>query len=250
MKETSKNANKTKKGKIIPSTKKRNYPKQKAQDASAKSAAFSEKKPKEQGRVYLKSGALLSPLPAVMVTVGDMEKPNIITIGWCGILSTDPPRAYISVRPSRYSHKLLKERGEFVMNVTTKDLAEATDYAGIYTGAKVDKFSVTGLTPVKSKEIAPPTIAESPLALECRVFQVIESGTHDIFLADIVSVSCSEEILDNGRIRLDKAELLAYAHGEYFAVGAKIGKFGFSTDKDNKRKRAAERNNREKKDKK
>ena len=237
-----------KKGKIIPSTKKRNYPKNPDQVSRNKAAAPQPAgETKQEARVDLKPGALLSPLPAVMVTVGDMEKPNIITIGWCGILSTDPPRAYISVRPSRYSHKLLSERGEFVMNITTEELVEATDYAGIYTGAKVDKFKVTGLTPVKSHEVAPPTIAESPLALECRVFQLIESGTHDIFLADIVSVSCSEKILDNGRICLDRANLLAYAHGEYFTVGKRIGKFGFSTDKQRRQKRAAEKN-KEKKD--
>jgi flavin reductase (DIM6/NTAB) family NADH-FMN oxidoreductase RutF len=240
----------SKKGRIIPSTKKRNYPKQNiSAEAEKKAFAYVSESKNPPSRVDLKPGALLSPLPAVMVTVGDMEKPNIITIGWCGILSTDPARAYISVRPSRYSHKLLSENREFVMNITTEELAEATDYAGIYTGAKVDKFKVTGLTPVKSRLVAPPTIAESPLALECRVFQVIESGTHDIFLADIVSVSCSENILDKGRICLDRAKLLAYAHGEYFTVGKRIGKFGFSTDKERRQKRA-DTKNREKKDKK
>ena len=174
----------------------------------------------------------MAPLPAVMVTVGEGEEKNIITVAWCGILSSDPPRAYISVRPSRHSHALLKKTGEFVINLTTEKLALATDYAGIYTGKKVNKFEKCGLTAAESACVKAPTIAESPVALECRVFQVIESGTHDIFMADIVSISCDESILDeNGRICYDKAGLIAYSHGEYFALGRKIGKFGFSTDK-------------------
>ncbi len=183
-------------------------------------------------RQNFKAGTLTAPLPAVMVTVGDMENSNIITVAWTGILSSDPPRTYISVRPSRHSHKILKENGEFVINLTTERLARVTDYAGIYTGAKVDKFEKCGLTKVESKEVKAPTIAESPLALECKVFDVIESGTHDIFLADIVNVSCDDSLLDEkGKIRFDKAGLIAYAHGEYYALGEKLGKFGFSTDK-------------------
>ena len=186
-------------------------------------------------RQNFKSGTLLAPLPAVMVSVGNGEEKNILTVAWCGILSTDPPRAYISVRPSRHSYKMIKETGEFVINLTTEDLALVTDYVGIYTGAKVDKFEKCGLTAIESKCVKAPTIEESPLSLECRVFEVIESGTHDIFMADIVNVSCDEKILDeNGRICYDRAGLLAYSHGEYFALGKKLGKFGFSTDKKKK----------------
>lgn len=186
-------------------------------------------------RQNFKAGTLLAPLPAVMVSVASGEEKNIITIGWCGILSSDPPRAYISVRPSRHSHKMLMDSREFVINLTTEPLALATDYAGVYTGAKVDKFEKCGLTAIPSKCVGAPTIAESPLSLECRVFEVIPSGTHDIFMADIVNVSCDKKILDeNGRICYDRAGLLAYSHGEYFALGRKIGKFGFSTDKKNK----------------
>lgn len=189
-------------------------------------------------RQNFKSGALLSPLPAVMVSSGDMEKSNILTVAWTGILSTNPPRAYISVRPQRHSYGIIKERGEFVINLTTAPLAKKTDYAGIYTGAKVDKFEKCNLTRVESKCVAAPTIAESPLALECRVFDVIESGTHHIFLADIVNVSVDEELLDeNGKIRLDKANLLAYSHGEYFALGKKIGSFGYSATKKKKKRK-------------
>ena len=190
---------------------------------------------KDMKRIDLNPGTLLAPLPAVMVSVGNMEESNIITVAWTGILSSDPARAYISVRPSRHSHKLLKENGEFVINLTTAELAKATDYVGIYTGAKVDKFEKCKLTKAESKCVAPPTIAESPLSLECRVFEVMESGTHDIFLADIVNVSCREELLDEkGKICLERAGLITYSHGEYYALGKRIGKFGFSAAKKKK----------------
>ena len=181
-------------------------------------------------RVDLKPGALTAPLPPVLVTVGDSERSNILTIGWTGILSTVPPRTYISVRPERHSYSILKEKREFVINLTTENMAWAVDYAGIYTGAKVDKWRECGLTQAKSKCVLAPTIAECPLSLECKVIDVIPSGTHDVFVADIVNVSCDVRILDgDGRIELDRAGLLAYAHGEYFALGEKLGKFGFST---------------------
>ncbi len=191
-------------------------------------------------RRNFKAGTLMAPLPPVMVTVCSGDEDNIITIGWTGILSSDPPRTYISVRPTRHSHKLLTESREFVINLTSEDLALACDYAGIYSGAKVDKFEKCGLTRADSKCVKAPTIKEAPLALECRVYEIIESGTHDIFMADIVNVSCREDILDaDGRIRYDKAGLVAYAHGEYFALGKKLGRFGFSTDKKNKHKLGA-----------
>ena len=187
------------------------------------------------GRIHLKSGTLLGPLPAVMVSCGDMENSNIITVAWTGILSSDPPRAYISVRPSRHSHDILREKGEFVINLTTESLARATDYSGIFTGAKVDKFEKCRLTKCESKCVSAPTIEESPLSLECKVFEVIESGTHDIFMADIVNVSCREDIMDEkGRICLERAGLMAYSHGEYYALGRRLGKFGFSAAKKKK----------------
>ena len=188
-------------------------------------------------RRSLKAGALTAPLPPVMVTVGDMDNSNIITIGWTGILSTIPPRTYISIRPQRHSHKMLKESGEFVINLTTADQARIVDYAGIFTGAKVDKFKECSLTKLESKEVKAPTIEECPLALECRVVEVIPMGTHDVFIADIVSVSCDEKIIDSeGKIRLDRANLMAYAHGEYFALGEKLGAFGFSAKKKKSKK--------------
>ena len=179
-----------------------------------------------------KGSTLLGPLPAALVSCGTMENPNVLTVAWCGILSTDPPRAYISVRPGRFSHKFLEKNGEFVINLTTEKLARATDFAGIYTGAKVDKFAKLSLTPIASENVAPPTIKESPLALECRVFDVISMGTHDVFMADIISVSADEEYFDeNDKLRLDKAGLIAYSHGEYYALGKRIGRFGFSATK-------------------
>ena len=186
-------------------------------------------------RQNFNAGTLMAPLPAVMVSVGDMQESNIITVAWTGILSSDPPRTYISVRPSRHSHKMLLEKGEFVINLTNEALARTVDYVGIYTGAKVDKFEKCKLTKAESKEVSAPTIAEAPIALECRVFEVIHSGTHDIFMADIVNVSCDESLLDeNGKIHFDKAKLMAYSHGEYYALGRKLGRFGFSTDKKKK----------------
>lgn len=190
-------------------------------------------------RIKLAPGALTAPLPPVLVTVGEGETANIITIGWTGILATQPPKTYISVRPTRHSHSLLKALPEFVINLPCEEIVREVDFAGIYTGAKVNKFEKTGLTRVESDKVAPPTIAECPLSIECRVCEVLSMGTHDVFIADIVGVSCREDIMDDaGKIRLDRAKLLAYAHGEYFALGEKLGRFGFSTDKPKARKDA------------
>lgn len=201
-----------------------------------KSGDSAEMSKRDKGkRINLAPGALTSPLPPALVTVGDMEDSNVLTIAWTGILSTVPPRTYISVRPSRHSYGILKERGEFVINLASADMARNVDFAGIYTGKKMDKFERCGLTKVQSEKVLAPTIAQCPLALECKVFDVIPMGSHDVFMADIVSVSCREDIMSaDGRMMLDKAGLLAYAHGEYFALGEKLGKFGFSTDKDKK----------------
>ena len=170
-----------------------------------------------------------------MVTVGDMENSNIITIAWTGILSTIPPKTYVSIRPSRHSYGILKEGGEFVINLPSADLARTVDYVGIYTGAKVDKFEKCGLTKQKSDKVAPPTIAECPIALECRVTEILPMGSHDVFMADIVSLSCKGELIDeDGKMHFERANLLAYAHGEYYTLGEVIGRFGFSTDKPKK----------------
>ena len=186
-------------------------------------------------RKSLAPGALTAPLPPCMVTVGDMKKNNVLTVAWTGILATVPPKTYISVRPSRHSHKMLGVGKEFVINLPPASLAKEVDFVGIYTGAKMDKFERCGLTRVPSEKVAPPTIAQCPLALECRVTEVWSMGSHDVFVADIVSISCREDILDkDGKIRFDRADLLAYAHGEYYTLGEVVGRFGFSTDKPKK----------------
>ena len=180
-------------------------------------------------------GTLLVPLPAVMATVGDMENANIITIGWTGILSSDPPRTYISVRPSRYSHKLLMENPEFVINLTTAEMVRKVDYCGIYTGRKVDKFQKCGFTKEAASAVAAPLIGESPLSLECRVTDMTDLGTHVMLLADILATDVDETLVDaDGKLNLSRAHLAAYAHGEYFALGKKIGSFGFSAKKKKK----------------
>ncbi len=187
------------------------------------------------GRIKWKGGALIAPIPPVMVSCGSTEKPNIITVAWTGIINTIPPKTYISVRPKRHSYSLIKDSGEFVINLTTAELVRKADYCGIYTGAKVNKFEKCALTPIASDEVACPTVAESPLSLECRVTDIIPLGTHDMFLADIVSVSVDESLIDqNGALQLDRAHLAAFAHGEYFELGKKIGSFGFSVKKKKK----------------
>ncbi len=193
-------------------------------------------------RKHLSAGALTAPLPPALVTVGDMENSNILTVAWTGILATVPPKTYISVRPSRHSHAFLKERGEFVINLPSSDLVKTVDFVGIYTGAKMDKFAVSGLTKTDSERVCPPTIAECPISLECRVCEVMPMGSHDVFIADILSVSCREELLDKqGKLHFENADLLAYAHGEYYTLGERVGRFGFSTDKAQKAERSARR---------
>ena len=183
-------------------------------------------------KIKWRGGALIAPIPPVMVSCGSAEKPNVLTIAWTGIINTIPPKTYISVRPKRHSYNLIKESGEFVINLTTSELVRAADYCGVYTGAKVNKFEKCNLTPAPSEEVSCPSIAESPLCLECKVTEIIPLGTHDMFLADIVSVSVDESLLDeHGALHLDRAHLAAFAHGEYFELGKKIGTFGFSVKK-------------------
>lgn len=182
-----------------------------------------------------KGGTLIAPVPPVMVSCGDMEKSNIITIAWTGIVNTIPPKTYISVRPSRHSYQMIRESGEFVINLTPTTLVRTADFCGIYTGAKVDKFKKCGLHKEEAQTVVCPLIQECPISLECRVTDIIPMGTHDMFLSDIVAVNVDESLLDkNGKLCIDKAGLCAYAHGDYYAIGKKLGKFGFSTDKKRK----------------
>ena len=186
-------------------------------------------------KIKWKGGALLSPVPPAMVSCSDGEKDNIITIAWTGIVNTIPPKTYISVRPTRHSYEMIKNSGEFVINLTTSELVRSADWCGVYTGAKVDKFKRCGLTKEAASEVSCPVIAESPLALECRVTDVIPLGSHHMFLADIVAVDVDESLIDeNGKLRLDRAGLAAYAHGDYFELGKRIGNFGFSVKKKRK----------------
>lgn len=186
-----------------------------------------------------KGSTLLAPLPPIMVSCGTMEKSNILTVAWTGITNTQPPRTYISVRPQRYSYGIIKESGEFTLNLTTAALIRAADFCGMYTGAKMDKFEKCHLTREPGRTVACPSIAESPLSIECRVTDVIPMGTHDMFLADILSVNVDDALLDaDGKLCLERAGLAAFAHGEYFALGKKLGKFGFSAQKKQRHKKA------------
>lgn len=186
-------------------------------------------------KIKWKGGALIAPLPPVMVSSGDMERSNIMTVAWTGIINTIPPKTYISVRPRRHSYNIIKESGEFVINLTPASQIKAADYCGIYTGAKVDKFAKCNLTKEAATEVKAPLIGECPLSLECKVTEIIPLGTHDMFLADIVAVDVDENLLDKeGKLHLEKADLAAFGHGEYFELGKKIGYFGFSAAKKKK----------------
>ncbi len=181
-------------------------------------------------------GALLAPVPPVMVSCGTLEKPNIITVAWCGTLATQPATTYISVRPKRHSYGLIKESGEFVINLTTEALVRHADWCGVYTGAKVDKFTRCRLTAEKASRLSCPLIAESPLSIECRVKEIVALGSHDMFISEIVAIDIDEDLIDeNGKLCLDKAGLVAFAHGEYFALGKKLGSFGYSVKKKKKK---------------
>ena len=183
-------------------------------------------------KVKFRGGAMLAPTPPVMVSCGTAEDANIITVAWTGIINTIPPKTYISVRPSRHSHGIIKERGEFVLNLTPTALVRAADYCGTYTGAKVDKFKKCNLTKLTVEEVEVPLIAEAPISLCCRVTDVMPLGSHDMFLADIVAVYANEDLLDDkGKLHMAKAGLCAYAHGEYFALGKRVGTFGFCAKK-------------------
>lgn len=187
-------------------------------------------------KIVLKQGALLAPVPPVMVSCGCAEKPNIITIGWTGIVNTLPPMTYISVRPQRYSHDIIKESGEFVINLSPARLVKEVDYCGVKSGSEHNKFSEMNLTPQKSSIVSSPLIAECPINLECKVKSILPLGSHDMFLAEIVAVNADETLLDNnGRLDFEKAGLMAYSHGEYFELGKKLGSFGFSVKKKKKK---------------
>ncbi len=185
-----------------------------------------------------KPGNMIYPLPAVMVSVTDGEgNDNIITVAWTGTVCTNPAMAYISVRPSRYSYDMIRKTGEFVINLTTEKLAYATDFCGVRSGRDVDKFQKLNLTKEKAQFVSAPMIGEAPVSIECRVREVKELGSHDMFLADVLAVHADEAYMDkNNRFRLNDAGLLVYSHGEYLAGGRKVGTFGYSVKKKQQKK--------------
>ncbi|MBR2801639.1 MAG: flavin reductase family protein [Erysipelotrichaceae bacterium] len=189
-------------------------------------------------KVAWRAGNMLYPLPAVMVTTLDQEgKPNILTVAWAGTVCSDPAMVSISVRPSRYSYQALKERGEFVINLVSKDLTGAMDTCGVKSGKNVDKFAECQLHPEASRFVEVPGIAESPVCIECRVKQIIPLGSHDLFIAEVLGVNVEERLMqEDGRFALEKASLVAYNHGEYRALGEKLGSFGYSVRKKKKKK--------------
>ena len=188
-----------------------------------------------------KGGALLAPVPSVLVSCSNGDKDNLITIGWTGIVCTQPPKLYISVRPERFSYNMIKESGEFCVNLPTAQMVRAVDFCGVRSGKDVDKFKETKLTRSDSFTVSCKSVAECPLTLECKVDRILPLGSHDMIVADITCVSVDESIIDEkGRLMLERADLLAYCHGDYFTLGKKIGDFGFSV---RKKKTVARRKN-------
>lgn len=188
-------------------------------------------------KIKLNAGTLLAPLPAALVTCGDMETSNIITIAWTGIINTKPPMTYISVRPTRHSHKIISEKGEFAINLTTSAMVRQTDLCGVRSGAQHDKFRLSGFHKCPASMISAPLIEESPLSLECRVVDAKPLGSHDMFIAEILCTDVDEKYLDSkGKINLQQSGIMAYSHGEYFSLGRKLGSFGYSVAKKKKKK--------------
>ena len=186
-------------------------------------------------KVQWKGGTFIYPIPAVMVSCGTMEKSNIITVAWTGILNTNPAMCYISVRPERYSHDIIKENGEFAINLTTRQLAYATDWCGVKSGRDVDKFKEMKLTKEKANIISVPLIKESPVSVECKVKEIVPLGSHDMFVAEIVAIDADEKYIDEkGAFDISKCDLIAYSNGGYYPLESKIGKFGYSVQKKSK----------------
>lgn len=185
------------------------------------------------GKQHWKAGNMLNPVPAVMVSVSDGNgKNNIITVAWAGTICTNPPMLSISVRPERYSYEMIKSTKEFVVNLTTKDLVRACDYCGVTSGRDVDKFEKMKLTPIKLPNVSVPGIKESPVNIECRIKKIEELGSHTMFIADVVGVTVDDEYMDEkGKFNINNTGLVMYSNGEYFVMGEKLGKFGYSIKK-------------------
>ncbi|SDB45196.1 flavin reductase family protein [Butyrivibrio sp. INlla16] len=203
-------------------------------------------------KVVWQPGNMLYPIPAVMVSCGrEGEVPNIITAAWVGNVCSSPAMLSISVRKERYSYDIIKETGEFVVNLTNKELLKATDWCGVRSGRDYDKFKEMKLTPQKSNKISAPGIAESPVNIECKVKQILELGSHDMFVAEVMCVDVDDKYMDDkGRFDLGKADLITYSHGEYFDLGKKLGKFGYSVAKKPSNKKTSGKKPSQKKSKK
>ena len=186
-----------------------------------------------------KAGNMVYPLPAVLVSCGDKEgNVNLMTAAWTGTVCSEPPMVYVSIRKERYSHHMIKETGEYVINLTTEKLAEATDFCGVRSGRDRDKFKEMKLTPVKGELQYAPMVAESPVSIECKVTEVMELGSHDMFIAEVTAVYVDEQYMDaKGTFHLEKAEPLVYSHGQYYGVGKHLGGFGYAVRKKPVRKR-------------
>ena len=179
-----------------------------------------------------KGSTLLAPVPPTLVSCGTLEQPNMLTVAWAGVINTQPPRVGISIRPERFSYELIRQSGEFVINLPTVPMLRAVDWCGVRSGRDYNKFQETGLTALPASSVQAPLIQQSPLNLECKVFQVIPLGSHDLFLADVTAIQVDEALLDpSGKLCLDQADLLAYAHGQYFSLGQVLGTFGYSVRK-------------------
>lgn len=184
------------------------------------------------GKLTWKPGTMEYPLPAVLVSCGDMDNSNVLTVAWTGILCTDPAMTYVSIRKERYSYDIIKNTKEFVINLTTEDLAKATDTAGVKSGRNVDKFKLLNLTKEKATTASCPMVKESPVNIECKLEEIKELGSHDMFIAKITAVNVDEKYIDEtGKFDLEKCNLIAYSHGAYYTLGKKLGKFGFSVKK-------------------
>ena len=181
-----------------------------------------------------KPGTMIYPLPAVLVSCGETDgEHNLFTVAWTGTVCTNPPMCYISVRPERHSYEIIKRTGEFIINLTNSKLSRATDWCGVRSGRDYDKFAEMGLTAEAAAVVKAPVVAESPVAIECRVKQIIPLGSHDMFLADVVNVLVDEEYInpETGKLELERADMITYSHGEYFRLGEAIGHFGWSVRK-------------------
>jgi flavin reductase (DIM6/NTAB) family NADH-FMN oxidoreductase RutF len=193
-------------------------------------------------KIQWKPGTMIYPLPAVMVSCGsEPSSYNILTVAWTGTVCTAPAMTYISIRKERHSYNIIKDTGEFVINLTTEKLAFATDFCGVRSGRDVDKFTHLGLTPLPASIVKAPLIKESPVNIECRVKQIIELGSHDMFLADVLAVNVDEKYIDeSGKFRLDAAKPICYSHGSYFGLTRELGTFGYSVMKPKTRKKREE----------